>query len=63
MKLKVMFDEYNVIVKSFRMTKGRYEVAPINDLELKLIFDMVIDGRKYNLSLFFVVVVLMMLIF
>ena len=35
----------------------------INDLELKLIFDMVIDGRKYNLSLFFVVVVLMMLIF
>ncbi|XP_073152320.1 uncharacterized protein [Henckelia pumila] len=47
--LKVMLDENNVLVKSFRMTRERMMEEGRSDVKLKLIGRRYGDGRRYNL--------------
>ena len=49
LKLKEMFDEYNVFAKSFRMAKERYDNFHTKNLNLQLIAYRTKDGRIYNL--------------
>ncbi|XP_073137503.1 uncharacterized protein [Henckelia pumila] len=47
--LKIMLDENNVLVKSFRMIKERMMVEVQSDIKLRLIGRRDKDGRRYNL--------------
>uniref|UniRef100_A0A453C8N7 Helitron helicase-like domain-containing protein n=2 Tax=Aegilops tauschii subsp. strangulata TaxID=200361 RepID=A0A453C8N7_AEGTS len=44
-----MLDEHNVLVKSFRMARDRFENRDIKDVRLRLINKRSKDGRQYNL--------------
>ena len=44
-----MLDEHNVLVKSFRMARDRFQNRRIKDVRLRLINKRSKDGRQYNL--------------
>ncbi|XP_070049602.1 uncharacterized protein [Nicotiana tomentosiformis] len=47
--LKQMLDEHNVLAKSFRMLRDRFQVDRSSNIRLRLIGKRGCDGRRYNL--------------
>lgn len=47
--LKKMLDEQNVLAKSFRMARDRFNSETIVNMKLRLIRNRISDGRRYNL--------------
>ena len=47
--LSVMFDEHNILVKTFRMARDRYKEHPEHEFRLRLLSNRTTDGRQYNL--------------
>ncbi|KAH0691484.1 hypothetical protein KY289_018842 [Solanum tuberosum] len=47
--LKEMLDQHNVLTKSFRMVRDRFQIDQSADVKLRLIGKRRSDGRRYNL--------------
>ncbi|KAG5570921.1 hypothetical protein H5410_060687 [Solanum commersonii] len=47
--LKEMLDQHNVLTKSFRMVRDRFQIDQSADVKLRLIGKRETDGRRYNL--------------
>lgn len=48
-QLKKMLDDNNVLLKSFRMVRDRYQIKPFDNFRLWLLNAKDTDGRQYNL--------------